>query len=518
MNGDLSPKSPKVSGQSAPWSVQAAPTSSTDKVTQDNTYETLQRLASDHYLATHDDWPFYRKWLFIRLHSWSFETFICVQILLNLCLAIYETDCTSLPDVEVPEWVASLNMAMWVSYSFEVSCRLFVFRADFFIGCINWNTFDLTLVLCDLAVLIVTAISGSVNQNVVIRCLRLLRALRVVKAIRTWSIFRELYIMLKSLYGAMKAMFWSTILMALILVVFGIVAVEIVQPLVEDVALDGAYPGCDRCPVAFQTVAASCITMFQQIVAGDSWGLVTIPVMEKYWYTFPFFIAVLVTVQFGILNLVLVVIVDQAHKASEDDALLQASIRRDALQSSRNELIALCEELDTDKSGTIGVQELAQGFREVPQLANQLKFLELSENDVHILFEVLDSDGSGCVAYDEFVEQLFKMQNQDTGVTLSFIKSYVQDVSRKIDAQKETISSISERLEHSGRKSCEQKTSESVAKLENDCLGTSAAANPSNLDIARRLDGLEANVAEILQMLRSSNEIQVPGSARFSRV
>lgn len=320
--------------------------------------------------------------------------------------------------------------------------------------------------------------------------------------------------MLKSLYGAMKAMFWSTILLALILIVFAIVAVEIVQPLVEDVAQEGAYAGCERCSRAFQTVASSCITMFQQVVAGDSWGEVTIPVMEKYWYTGPFFIVVLVTIQFGILNLVLVVIVDQAHKASEDDALLQASIRRDALLGSKKELMSLCKALDADSSGSIGVEELAKGFRELPELANQLKFLELSENDVHILFTVLDTDGSGCVQYDEFVEQLFKMQNQDTGVTLSFIKSYVQDVSKKLDQQGRTVEDLSKVLLPTKCASLEMKTLGMTGKLTDEKLDVKHSALDN---VTRRLDTLEANVAEILCLLRGC-ATEAPGPGNVSRV
>eukprot|EP00931_Biecheleriopsis_adriatica_P118863 TRINITY_DN94175_c0_g1_i1.p1 TRINITY_DN94175_c0_g1~~TRINITY_DN94175_c0_g1_i1.p1 ORF type:complete len:584 (-),score=105.00 TRINITY_DN94175_c0_g1_i1:58-1728(-) len=378
-----------------------------------------------------------RKVVFRLIHSWPFEAMIGFQIMVNVALAVYHTD--TLATGEADEWHRSVSIIMLVIYSAEVGLRMYVYGRHFFQGIINWNTFDLALVLSDISILLLDAVFGSLKHTALVRCLRVLRVLRIMTAIRVWSACRELYIMLHSLLGACRAMLWSTVLLGLILVLFSVLAVEVIQPLVEEIAAEGGYDGCERCGTAFLTVWAATVTIFQQVVAGDSWGQVTIPLLMKYPWTCIYFVPVLVIVQFGILNLVLVAIVDQAEKAEQQDAQFQAQIRKEAYGQAKKELLQICQEMDSDESGCIEVQELLEGFRSNAQLANYLKFLDVKLEDVQILFNTLDDDRSGTINHEEFVDQLFKMHNQDPGVMMSFIKTYVQDVRNKVTNLEGTV-------------------------------------------------------------------------------
>eukprot|EP00931_Biecheleriopsis_adriatica_P082029 TRINITY_DN55413_c0_g1_i1.p1 TRINITY_DN55413_c0_g1~~TRINITY_DN55413_c0_g1_i1.p1 ORF type:complete len:397 (+),score=84.90 TRINITY_DN55413_c0_g1_i1:49-1191(+) len=283
-------------------------------------------------------------------------------------------------------------------------------------------------------------------------------------------------------------MLWSTVLLALILILFSVLAVEVIQPLAADVFEEGHE--CHRCAFAFSTVWSAGITLFQQIVAGDSWGLVTIPILEKYPASILFFVPVLVIIQFGILNLVLVAIVDQAQKAGENDAMLQAQLRLEAYQEAQKNLIEICQSMDHDGSGDLDIEELTEAFHSNPELANYLKFLDVKLEDVEILFHALDSDGSGSVRHQEFVDQLFKMQNQDTGVMLSFVKSYVQDMRQKqadqmvkskeqADALSQLSNSVNEiKKALSGHPGALRLRDASKAEGETDSASTSAGSEP----------------------------------------
>eukprot|EP00931_Biecheleriopsis_adriatica_P015586 TRINITY_DN11825_c1_g1_i1.p1 TRINITY_DN11825_c1_g1~~TRINITY_DN11825_c1_g1_i1.p1 ORF type:complete len:650 (-),score=138.50 TRINITY_DN11825_c1_g1_i1:8-1957(-) len=368
--------------------------------------------------------------------SWAFESFVGFAICVNAGVAWYETDLTAVPnDVEPPEWLDVFNILMFLLYALEMTLRLIALQRSFFHGLFNWNTFDLSLVLADGLMMLLRVAFPAMENNAAVRALRICRSFRLVKAVRVWPAFRELYVMMHGLMGAFKAMLWSFVLLFLVLTLFGIVAVEAINPLARELAAEGAFPGCTRCDRAFASVWDSMVTFFQQVVAGDSWGLLTIPIMERYPATCPFFIIVVVTIQFGILNLILVAIVDQAHKSQTEDAMFQARVRKEEFEKARVDLIAMCAEIDTDHSGEISLSELLHGFENMPELANQLRFLDLGKEDLRILFTALDQDGSGSVSYEEFVEQLFNMQNQDTAVMLSFLKSYVQDIRKAIREQ-----------------------------------------------------------------------------------
>eukprot|EP00972_Heterocapsa_arctica_P074283 10964219-Heterocapsa_arctica.AAC.1 len=60
---------------------------------------------------------------------------------------------------------------------------------------------------------------------------------------------------------------------------------------------------------------ASNLTLFQQIVTGDSWGQVSIPVIEARPFFAIIIVGIVVTVSLGLMNLVLAVIVERAQDA-----------------------------------------------------------------------------------------------------------------------------------------------------------------------------------------------------------
>lgn len=380
------------------------------------------------------------------INSRPFETVIGILIILNLALTWYETDLLAQRDriEEPPKWLSAMNLLMLILYASEVMIRLVAMQTQFFQGIVNWETFDLLLVLSDVFFLVLKAIWPELNGNAGMRALRVGRSLRMVKAIRIWSPLRELYIMMHGLLGAFKAMMWSFVMLLLVLILFGIFAVDSINPIVRRIDADGGFPDCGRCHRAFASVWDSMITFFQQTVAGDSWGLITIPVMESEPWTQPFFIAVIVTIQFGILNLILVAIVDQAHQSSQDDADFQARTRHEEYLHARQGLLHLCATIDTDKSGEISIDELMSAYETMPELANQLRFLDVKQEDMVVLLAVLDKDKSGDVLYEEFVDQLFNMQNLDTGVMLYFIRSYIEDVRTQVRQQGEDMQKMCE--------------------------------------------------------------------------
>jgi len=221
------------------------------------------------------------------------------------------------------------------------------------------------------------------------------------------------------------------------LVLWGILTVEVVHPLMQDVnALQGGvWDGCERCPRAFENVLSAMLTYTQQIVAGDSWGLVIIPIMEEYPITSLIFLAVLVTLELGLMNLILTVIVDKAQQAHAEDKRFWQQVQQEKYEKAKQELKQLCEDLDEDGSKTLTLPELVEGFHSVPAFRENLASMDIREEEVTNLFKILDSDGSGDLEYDEFVDQLYKMKTQDSQMLLIFLKSSITEIREQIDKQ-----------------------------------------------------------------------------------
>merc|ERR1712232_1172097 len=99
---------------------------------------------------------------------------------------------------------------------------------------------------------------------------------------------------------------------------------------------------CERCGRAFESVFASMLTFTQQIVAGDSWGVVTLPIIEAHPWTAVFFVSVLVSIQLGLMNLILSVIVDKAQQAHADDARFVLQQRQEEFERAKHDLLKMC--------------------------------------------------------------------------------------------------------------------------------------------------------------------------------
>merc|ERR1719401_278388 len=111
-------------------------------------------------------------------------------------------------------------------------------------------------------------ILGNMPNFSVLRAFRLVRLLRAFKAL---SMFPELKALLGSFACALKAIIWGVILIVGVIAIWSILAVQLIHPLNREVAGQDYYKGCDRCPEAFASVFKASLTIFQTIVAGDSW-------------------------------------------------------------------------------------------------------------------------------------------------------------------------------------------------------------------------------------------------------
>ncbi|OLP89364.1 hypothetical protein AK812_SmicGene29194 [Symbiodinium microadriaticum] len=179
---------------------------------------------------------------------------------------------------------------------------------------------------------------------------------------------------------------------------------------------------------------ASVLTFAQQIVAGDSWGRVTIPIMEEYPWTAPYFIMVFVTIDLGLLNLILSVIVDKAHQAHQEDVKFQMAKRQKEFDNSKKRLTELCQILDEDMSGALSLDELLRGYDHLPEFKEQMRRMDVEREDMLSLFKCLDADQSGDIMYAEFVEQVVKMRSQDVTLSLVFLRSQIKEIKQATNA------------------------------------------------------------------------------------
>mmetsp|Transcript_48232 Transcript_48232/g.108480 ORF Transcript_48232/g.108480 Transcript_48232/m.108480 type:complete len:689 (-) Transcript_48232:42-2108(-) len=377
-----------------------------------------------------------RRWqrtLLEILQSRYFEGLVAFAILLNLMVMIVEADQNADCDVGScsESFISLSNLAFTTFYTVELSMRIAASQCDAFND--KWNVLDALIVA-------VGWIQKIFEQfNISFNWLRLLRLTRLSRASRfPLRRFPELHMLVVGFGKAMVAMFWGSVMILCMLLLWSLLVVELVHP--ENRLLDHEDP---HCAFAYSTVWRAFVTLFQTIVAGDSWGHCSLDVIDSNFAMFVPFGLAFVTVQLGTMNLILSVIVDHAAKAREENQEEKARLLLQHRKRITMELHAILESVDTDASGTLTYEEFCEGYVVNSQLRKLVQELNLCEDDFRILFDIMDTQRVGCVSYHAFIEFLQNMTPEQLQQHLL--------MARLLKKRDEAFTGLVERLaEHAG--------------------------------------------------------------------
>mmetsp|Transcript_3898 Transcript_3898/g.10812 ORF Transcript_3898/g.10812 Transcript_3898/m.10812 type:complete len:523 (-) Transcript_3898:98-1666(-) len=344
-------------------------------------------------------------------------------ILFNALIAVIEADATADGD-DAPTWINVVNAMLLTIYTFEIILRIFAYHFLYFRS--FWNWVDVTVVGLDLTLSILRGLVGDVPNISVLRTVRLIR---LARAYRVITLFPELHVMVMGLTGTVRTVCWGLVLLFGVLMVFALIAVQLIHPIAQKVQ---EWNGCDRCGRAYESVWEASLTIIQGILAGDAWGQAVLPIVDEENVTIVFFMFVLVTINLLVVNLILAVAVEKAQQAHENDQALvvkqKVKEKEEQHHKAQAELIRMCHSMDEDGSGCLTLQELLNGYDNDQYFANSLKAMDIEKDDLEMVFNILDKDGSGDIDYSEFVDQLHKLKTQDQHTLLIFILHHIKEV------------------------------------------------------------------------------------------
>jgi hypothetical protein len=361
------------------------------------------------------------------LKSHTFEHVMGLVIAINFLVVVVETDHNA-KDKDAPFWAWLTSWCLLVTFVVELILKLYVLRRSFWHE--SWNVFDFFVITIDVVMSILEVFNIDFVDVSMLRILRLSRLARAAKVLR---VFPELHLMLAGLTGAVQAIFWGTVLLFFALVIWSVLAVQFIHPLNLKVdESSSVYVGCERCPKAYESTFQAALTFTTQIVAGDSWGRETVPIIEHYPPTALFFMGVFVSVGLAILNLILGVVVNVATEAR--DGLLREMADEKMLMrlEQHNSLLKMCQEMDDDGNDELCFEELKLGYETNEDFRHTLEAMDIGPEDLQIVWTILDSDRSGTVTSKEFVSQIYKLKASDTQFMLAYIKFYITEIKDKL--------------------------------------------------------------------------------------
>jgi len=208
--------------------------------------------------------------------------------------------------------------------------------------------------------------------------------------------------------------------------------VEFVHPLMQSMHREGALEGCKDCVNAASSVMHANLLLFKTVIAGDSWGQIAVPVIDRYPATAIIFCGSMLTLVFGVLNMVLAVVVDSFAESRQKDLLHLAEELELENEQDKKRLENIFTRLDCKNKGELTMEELMNGAETDPEFQSRLRVMDIDQADLEQLFNMIDADLSGSIEKDEFVRPLSRWI-VDSKTAPRFVKYNVERVLQQQD-------------------------------------------------------------------------------------
>lgn len=375
------------------------------------------------------------------LQSVVLQAVLVLVVLADFILACISTDLRA-AGKRVPDGIVMASHGCLLAYIGEFCLLVAVRKWKVFSD--GWAVLDFVAIITGILELIPHTTGDGVGGMVNVKLLRLLRVVRMLKLLRKIANVRELRRLLQMVTNCLRSLFWSIAFCFMVLTVWSLVAVEVLHPIVQELAEENEWPDCKHCADAFSSIMMSNLTLFQTIMASDEFGAIAIPVIIRYPATSIIFMGSFISIAYGVLNLVVALIVDTFAEQRQKDDKLVADDLDEAAEDDLEFLGNIFDEIDEDNDVLLSLDEIKKGARCNEDFRCRLRVLDLDEADLEQLFYMLDEDGSGSVDKNEFIGTLNRWK-EDSRTAARFVKHNMQ---RALDQQDRIVAMLNMQYEY----------------------------------------------------------------------
>eukprot|EP00930_Biecheleria_cincta_P065970 TRINITY_DN5190_c0_g1_i1.p1 TRINITY_DN5190_c0_g1~~TRINITY_DN5190_c0_g1_i1.p1 ORF type:complete len:714 (-),score=110.34 TRINITY_DN5190_c0_g1_i1:287-2428(-) len=396
-----------------------------------------------------------------------FDALVGGVMMFDVIIMIHDVDARAGKGV-IPMWMEVCSCACLAFYTIEFGLAVFANgTAVLQQKVIFLDVFVLLIGYLD----VMLAVSGASDwsQIGVLKILRVLRMMRLLRMARNSPALKELRRLAMMLGGCLRILLWSSVFLFIVQTLWGIIAVECLQPIMSELIDEGLWPDCHLCHTAFSSVMRANLTLFKTIIAGDSWGLLAEPIIVRYPWCSLIFTGSFLSLAFGVMNLVVAVVVDTAAEQRQKDIMSVAQDLEDEQEGDLQFLTEIFKQIDEDASGELELHELIKGAEEVPEFQSRLRVMDIDKNDLVQLFSMLDADGGGSISPEEFKVALNRWL-YDSKTATRFVKYNVQ---RLVEQQQTLLKTARNQNRKFGKELAK------LTKLVKDNMGSPGSENTS---------------------------------------
>lgn len=316
-------------------------------------------------------------------------------------------------------------------YALELLLRFWAFRPCGFFTCKDWkwNMFDLVLVILAGFEIIAEVPQVGASEPVVeaargknkvwFRVLRLLKMFKLLRAVRITRLFRELRMLVASIMGCMATLFWSMLLIALLMYTFSLCFLQAISIYLSETPAEAVSENTlANIGSHWNSVQQATLTLYMSITGGSEWEQLADPLRctgISYYVLFLFFIALS---GIAVLNIITGLFVDAAMKvANHDDYRVTEEI------ADRKEVQNLRDYFAANDFGNPGFIQryffdhtLGRKRREIMRF---LRAVEIQAVDAREVFRMLEFEGH--VDTEEFISGCLRFNSATKGIDVVFL-------------------------------------------------------------------------------------------------
>jgi len=331
-----------------------------------------------------------------------------------------------------------LDWVFCVVFLLEFLIRVGVERRHWFQSL--WNYFDLVLITSAWFEKLIQSVQLDMSLFRLVRLLRLARVLRIVRLVRA---FRELRVLIRTVVSSVRALFWSVILLGLMLMMAAIFLGQILQDTLEDPATDDHVRSFVW--LQFGTAGHTIYTLFVWMLSG-SWAITATRLIQEVDGRYSIFVVVyIVIMNFTLIRVVGAVFIKDTWAAAKKDT---ESVIEEVMQESSKyaaKVEKMFKEFDEDGDGFLTKEQFHRLVGD-HRLQAWLAIMEIDSFEIKGIFDLLDN-GDGLLSCSELITGAMKCRGDAKEVDLISVIYEVQKLKHIILAMQQSIDACIEDID-----------------------------------------------------------------------
>jgi len=378
--------------------------------------------------------------------SWMFEVFFATAILSNSLLIGVQVHyaAQSIGQPQPPAFFI-VEQIYALLFLVELILRVLAEGCPFFWSSPNvmWNYLDVLIVLTSILNLVseiasMTSLTSDADAlmsgNVrIIRILRVTRVIRVVRVVKIVRFIRALRSLVHSIFGTLKVLMWSVLLLLIIIYVFAIVFTDVSTEYISNFEISDSDTAFLK--LRFADLERSMQTLFQSISNGLTWGDVADKMHKLSWVWGYLFVVYVAFCCFAVLNVMTGVFCQSAIESAERDQELHVQSVVTSKQQQIEMFMSVFKSIQIERgevaSENLTYMEFEALFNE-PHIKSFFQSLDVETSDAWTLFKLMDTSGNGDLDASEFVEGCMRLKGPARSIDVSLLMQEHKRMRKKL--------------------------------------------------------------------------------------